>query len=488
MPDPQAQSDPAADADAQRAQQLFQSSQTYLMRRLDPRVMWLRIIAVAGLLLLFFIGIPLLAKRGIVPDDGVNFLGKFLCFGIVALGIDLIWGYTGLLSLCQALFFALGGYLMGMHLSLPEGGGRYDYPQFMTFAYYGHGTQLPWFWQPFRSGIFTVFAALAVPGLIGGLFGFFILRKRVRGVYFSIVTQALAAAAWLLISRNEMLLGGSNGLTNFYPPLTAERNWKIGLYLLTLGILVLAYLFCRVLVKSRLGRVLVAIRDKETRLYFAGYKPYAFKVFAFCVGAMLAALGGMLYAPQLGIINPQQMDVQASIFMVVMVALGGRGRLWGALYGGLFFMSVQKTLTTDVPLAWNLVVGLGAIATVLFLPDGLSGLWTSMERQITEGKNFFVAITTVLPLIVISIFLLADDLGIVPPLLQALLRSVHAADDDTHVLIVKYSVLALSLGGAIALQLGVRAAMEPPTPPPLPAASTAGVMNAPITAAAKGGA
>ena len=329
---------------------------------------------------------PLLNIAGKVPDYKVNILGQYLCFAIVALGVDLIWGYTGLLSLCQALFFALGGYLMGMHLSLPEGGGRYDYPQFMTFAYYGHGTELPWFWQPFRHFGFALFAGIAIPGLVATLFGFLILRSRVRGVYFSIITQALAAAAWLLISRNEMLLGGTNGLTNFYRPMTADRRWIISLYLLTLTVLVLAYLFCRVLVKSRLGRVLVAIRDKETRLYFAGYKPYAFKVFAFSVGAMLAGLGGMLYAPQLGIINPQQMDVQASIFAVVMVALGGRGKLWGAVFGAILFSIAPLFAHFRFPGAWLLVEGLIAVVVVLFLPDGFSGSGRRWNGKSPPGR------------------------------------------------------------------------------------------------------
>src|SRR5882724_11272016 len=250
-----------AGSDAQRAQELFQSSQTFLMRMPDIRVMRMRMAAGVIVLLLFYALVPLLNIAGKVPDYKVNILGQYLCYAIVALGVDLIWGYTGLLSLCQALFFALGAYAMAMHLSLPEGGGQYKIPQFMEFAYYGHGGQLPAFWQPFRHFGFALFAGIAIPGLVATLFGFLILRSRVRGVYFSIITQALAAATWLLMCRNEMLVGGTNGLTNFYRPMTANRGWIISLYLLTLTVLVLAYLFCRAIVKSRLGRVLVAIRD-----------------------------------------------------------------------------------------------------------------------------------------------------------------------------------------------------------------------------------
>lgn len=387
MPDLQAPNDPQADADAARTQLLFESSRTFLLRSPETGVKSLRVVVISLLLLLFFIIIPLLTLAGKIPNSQVNLLGKYLCFAIVALGIDLVWGYTGLLSLCQALFFALGGYAIGMHLSLPEGGNKYDYPQFMTFAYYGHGTELPWFWAPFRHFWFALFAGIAVPGLFAAVFGFVVLRNRVRGVYFSIITQALAYAANLLMFRNEMLLGGNNGLTNFYPPLTSARNWIIGLYLLTLTTLVVVYFICRAIVKSRLGRVLIAVRDKETRLYFAGYKPHAYKVFAFSVGAMIAGVGGMLYAPQVGIINPYNMDVYASIILVVMAALGGRGRLWGVIFGAIFFNVVQSSLTSDIPNAWILALGLMAVGIVLVFPDGIAGIWVALERELSDYQR-----------------------------------------------------------------------------------------------------
>src|SRR5258708_2386754 len=258
----------AGSSDETRSALMYRASQTFMAKMPARSVIMLRIYTISLIFLVFYVGVPLLVVAGIIPDYKVNFLGKYLCLAIVALGIDLIWGYTGLLSLCQALFFALGGYAMAMHLSLPEGGGQYDYPQFMTFAYYGHGKDLPWFWVPFRHFSFALIAGVCVPGIAAGLFGFFILRSRVRGVYFSIVTHPLAQGAWLLISRNERLWGGRNGLTNFYKPMSQAKGWIIGLYLLTLTVLVLAYLFSRAIVNSRLGRILVAVRDKETRLYF----------------------------------------------------------------------------------------------------------------------------------------------------------------------------------------------------------------------------
>ncbi len=410
--------DPAAAADEARTRRLFESSQTFLLRTPDPRVSRLRWITIALIALFFFVLAPLLTAKNVIDSYKLQLLGQYLCFAIAALGVDLIWGYTGLLTLCQALFFTLGGYCMGMFLSLPEGGGIYSYPQFMTFAYYGHGTTLPAFWVPFRHFWFAIAAGILIPGIAAGLFGFFILRSRVRGVYFSIITQALAYATWLLISRNEMLVGGTNGLTNFYRPLTQAREWIIGLYLLTVVVLVLAYLLCRVIVKSRLGRVLIAVRDKETRLYFAGYKPYAFKVFAFSVGAMIAAVGGMLYCPQMTVINPQNMDVQASIYIVVMVALGGRGRLWGAVFGALVMGVAKSAFTTDFSGAWLLMLGVIAVIAVLFFPDGFAGLWVDMEKQLAAGQNVLRACITALPLFVVSIAVGIEALGLTPQALR----------------------------------------------------------------------
>ena len=227
---------------------------------------------------------------------------------------------------------------------------------------------------------------------MAAVFGFFILRSRVRGVYFSIVTQAVASAAWLLISRNEMLLGGTNGLTNFYKPFTAERRWIIGLYLLTLRCWWSATCSAGAVTRSRLGRVLVAVRDRESRLYFAGYKPYAFKVFAFAVGAMPGGRRRDALRPAGGVITPQNMDVAASIFMVIWVALGGRGQLWGAVFGALLVNYTKASLTLRH--ARDLAAGPGGDVPrrrALF-PDGFVGLWERIEARSRRARAVQVAI------------------------------------------------------------------------------------------------
>lgn len=402
------------------SQKAFASSKTFLARAPHPDVYRLRAVVVIALLAFFFVGVPLLDVGGLVPDYKVNLLGKYLSFAILALGIDLIWGYTGLLSLCQALFFCIGGYIMAMHLSVAQGGGdvRPEYNYIPQFMFFNNVKVLPLFWRPFTSMTITLIAGFTLPAIAGATFGFFILRSRVRGVYFSIVTQALAWAMYLLISRNEMLLGGTNGLTNFYKPMIQARSWIIGLYLLTLLMLVLAYLLCLGIVRSRLGRVLVAVRDKETRLYFAGYKPYVFKVFAFAVAAMLGGIGGMLYSPQVGIITPQNMSVEESIFMVVWVALGGRGKLWGAVFGALLVLVARSSLTSDLPSAWMVVFGMTAICVVLLFPEGFVGLWAKLERQITIGEPLLRILTTALPIAAVTVFVLSEVLGLTPRFLQ----------------------------------------------------------------------
>jgi urea transport system permease protein len=237
-------------------------------------------------------------------------------------------------------------------------------------------------------------------------------------VYFSIITQALAWSAWLLISRNEMLLGGSNGLTNFYKPMTQKRSWILGLYLLTLSMTVIAYVLCRVLVKSRLGRVLIAVRDRESRLYFAGYKPYAFKVFAFAVGAMLAGVGGALYPAQVGIINPYNMNVATSIDMVIWVAVGGRGKLWGAVFGALLVNVMLSSVSSDLPSVWPFIQGGLFIGVVLLFPDGFVGIWSKLEEQVAVRAGWGRIVVAASPLIVMGGFILSEGLGLTPAFLR----------------------------------------------------------------------
>jgi len=446
--------DPAAQAAATESRLAFERSRTFVARMPDPAVTRLRMFTVIGVLLLGFVVIPMLNWIGVVPDYKVNLLGKYLCFAIAALGIDLIWGYTGLLSLCQALFFCLGGYVMAMHLSLPQGWGdvRPEYNNIPQFMFFNNLTHLPAFWMPFTSFSFTIATSILLPGGIAALLGFFILRSRVRGVYFAIVTQALAWGAWLLISRNEMLLGGTNGLTNFDKDFTTTRRWILGLYILTLTVVVLAYLVCRAIVRSRLGRVLIAVRDRETRLYFAGYKPYAYKVFAFAVGAMLAGLGGMLYPPQVGIITPQDMNVEASIFAVIAVAAGGRGRLWGAVYGALLVNVLRSSLSSDLRSGWLLVDGLLFIVVPLFFAEGFVGIWSKLEEQVTIRAGFKRIGITVSPLIILSIFILVEALGLEPAALQ---HTIPIPIMDT-VIQWKYLLLIALLGANVAAYFSQR--------------------------------
>ena len=423
----------------------YERSRTFLSKMPDPSVVRLRFVSVTLVIALFVLVIPGLNVAGVVPDYKINLLGKYLCFAILAMGIDLIWGYTGLLSLCQALFFSLGGYAMAMHLSVKAGGGdvRPEYNDIPQFMFFNNVRELPWFWKPFQSMTFSLFAGLMLPCLVASVFGFFIFRSRVRGVYFSIITQALAWGAWLLISRNEMLLGGTNGLTNFYKPMMESRPWIIALYLLTLLVLAGVYLVCRAITCSRLGRVLIAIRDRETRLYFAGYQPYAFKVFAFAVGAMIAGIGGMLYSPQVGIITPQNMSVPTSILMVIWVALGGRGKLWGAIYGALLVNVSLSSLSSDLPSLWLFVQGGMFLAVVLFFPDGFVGLWDVLEQKLRRGESWISMAMTASPLIILGLFALTESLGLMP---QVLRKSAWESESIGQMQ-YKYIVLAIVLIG-----------------------------------------
>jgi urea transport system permease protein len=409
-----------------RARLAYRSSQTFMGRAPDPRVLWMRIVVTAGLLILFFIVIPLLSASNLIEGYRLNHLGRVLAYVIAALGLDLIWGFSGFLSLCQAMFFCMGAYIMAMHLSLAAGGGdvRPEYNNIPQFMFFNNVSSLPWFWRPFSSTAVTIFLAIAIPAGSSAILGFFFFRSRVRGVYFSIVTQALAWGAWLLISRNEMLLGGTNGLTNFYKPYTESHGWILAWYFGTLIALTICYLLLFFLVRSRLGRVLIAVRDKETRLYFAGYRPYAFKMFAWAVAGALAGIGGIFYAPQQGIITPQNMSVLESIMFAIFVALGGRGRLWGAVLGTVIVLYAESALSSDLYAIWPFVLGMLFVLVPLFLPDGLVGFWTAFERQLASGAPFVTMFFTVLPLLSLGLFVLAEALGIEPALMQRQLDGV----------------------------------------------------------------
>lgn len=336
-------------------------------------------------LFVFLVLVPLLYGMGMISPETLNLWGRYGCFAIAALGLDLVWGYTGLLSLCQSLFFALGGYAMGMYLAMH---GPLDGPGIPRCLYVVSsdvsGFQLPWFWRSFGSFPAAVLLGLLVPGLAAFIIGYSTFRSRVKGVYFSILTQAITLGGWLVFCRNSVRLCGTNGLTNFVTLAgfdLSKPSVKLGLYIATVILLAVSYLGCKYMVDSRLGRILIAIRDKESRLRFSGYRPTSYKVFVFVVGAALAGLGGMLYTPQTGIMTPTHMTVERSILMVIWVAVGGRGTLSGAILGTLLVNSLYSLLTSHWPSTWLFVEGALFIGVVLFFPDGLMSLWRRWMTQ-----------------------------------------------------------------------------------------------------------
>jgi urea transport system permease protein len=311
-----------------------------------------------------------------ISNFTLNLFGKFLTYAILALGLDLLWGYAGVLSLGHGVFFGLGAYAMGMHLMLEIGSKSVYQSALPDFMVWNQVTALPLFWRPFQSSLFTLAAIVLVPALFGFAFGYLAFRSRIRGVYFSIITQALALSAWLVFNRNEMNLGGTNGLADFKTvfgfPLNQPASQR-GLYVVTALTLIGAYLLCRWITLTRAGKVLVAIRDSETRVLFSGYSPAAYKLFVFVVSAALAGIAGALYAPQVGIITPAKIGVLPSIEMVVWVAAGGRGTLYGAVLGAFGVNWLQSWLTTSYPDLWLLFLGGLFMGAVLFFPDGVVG-------------------------------------------------------------------------------------------------------------------
>ncbi len=358
-----------------------------LVRRIESSTT----IAIIALLLVIM---PGLYKVGAIDIIVVNQLGRFLCYAIVALGIDLIWGYCGILSLCQAMFFCLGGYAIGMHMALhgPLDGAGIPRCLYVVTSVV-EGFELPGFWKPFRTLGAAIFLGMAIPGLVAFIFGYFTFRSRVRGVYFSIITQATVVAACLIFRRNETRLCGTNGLTNFETLAGFDLrlpSTRLGLYYITVLALIAVFLACRYVIGSRLGRLLLAVRDNESRLRFAGFQPVTIKAFAFTAAGVIAGIGGMLYAPQNGIITPYKMEPKESIVMVLWVAIGGRGTLTGAVLGALLINYTESTLTSWLPSAWPFVEGGLFVGVVLLFPDGLMGAW----RNVTRGDRRPAAATT----------------------------------------------------------------------------------------------
>jgi urea transport system permease protein len=326
-----------------------------------------------------------------VPNYVVGLLGKYLCYALLAISVDLIWGFCGILSLGHGAFFALGGYAMGMYLMRQIGDrgvyGNAELPDFMVFLDW---TELPWYWHGFDIFAFAAAMVFLAPGALALVFGWLAFRSRVTGVYLSIITQAMTFALMLAFFRNDMGFGGNNGMTNFKEILGFDlrsNGTRAGLFAASAVALALGYLLCRWIVASKLGRVLVAIRDAETRVRFLGYRVEHYKLFVFTVSAMLAGLAGALYVPQVGIINPGEFAPPISIEIVIWVAVGGRGSLYGAALGAVLVNYAKTYFTGALPEAWLYMLGGLFIATTLFLPKGLVGTVPALIWRRGGGKG-----------------------------------------------------------------------------------------------------
>ncbi|WP_410013801.1 urea ABC transporter permease subunit UrtC [Sodalis sp. C49] len=302
----------------------------------------------------------------------LTLVGKILCYAVVAIALDLVWGYAGLLSLGHGLFFALGGYAMGMYLMRQAAGD--GLPAFMSFLSW---SELPWFWAGTQHFAWALCLIMLAPGLLALVFGYFSFRSKIKGVYFSIMTQALTYAAMLLFFRNETGFGGNNGFTGFTTLLgfqVTATTTRVGLFLVTVLLLAASLLLGFALARSKFGRVLTAVRDAENRLIFCGYDPKGFKLFVWTLSAVLCGLAGALYVPQVGIINPGEMSPTNSIEAAIWVALGGRGTLVGPLLGAGIVNGAKSWFTMAMPEYWQLFLGLMFILVTLLLPQGVIGL------------------------------------------------------------------------------------------------------------------
>ena len=312
-----------------------------------------------------------------MSDYAVALVGKIMCYAICALAMDLIWGYTGILSLGHGLFFALGGYVMGMYLMRQigtDGNYKSDLPDFMVFLDW---KTLPWTWTFSDSFLATLLLVVLVPGLLAFVFGYFAFRSRIKGVYFSIITQALTFAAMLLFFRNETGFGGNNGFTDFKRILDlpiATPAMRMTLFVITGWTLLMSYLFARWLVQSKFGRVLQAIRDAESRVMFSGYSPLPYKLTIWVISAVMCGIAGALYVPQVGIINPSEMSPANSIEMAVWAAVGGRASLIGPIVGAFLVNGAKSWLTVTAPEFWLYFLGALFIGVTLYLPHGVMGL------------------------------------------------------------------------------------------------------------------
>ncbi len=350
-----------------------------------------------GLILAALILVPVL--NVIVPPESplhmptwlVSLMGKYLCYAILALALDLVWGYCGILSLGHSAFFALGGYAMGMYLMRQIGSrgvyGNPVLPDFMVFLNY---KELPWFWYGFDMFPFALLMVFLAPGILAFVFGWFAFRSRVTGVYLSIITQALTYALMLAFFRNDMGFGGNNGLTDFKDILGFPVQWqgtRLVLFMLTLVALAGCYIFARFIVTSKAGKVLVAVRDAESRTRFLGFRVERYKLFVFVASAMMAGLAGALYVPQVGIINPSEFQAGNSIEVVIWVAVGGRGTLIGAVIGAVLVNFAKTTFTTGALAPyWLFALGALFVLTTLYMPKGVIGTWGEWREKRREKQ------------------------------------------------------------------------------------------------------
>ena len=341
-------------------------------------------IALAALTLCVLVGVPILSL--VVPETSVFFMsayalsliGKIMCFAIAALALDLVWGYCGILSLGHGLFFAIGGYIMGMYLMRQigsEGVYKSELPDFMVFLDW---KELPWFWKGSEHFWWMLMMLILVPGVISWIFGYFAFRSRIKGVYFSIITQALTYAAMLLFFRNETGFGGNNGFTDFKRILgysISAPSTRVTLFIVTFLVLLGSFILCRSLITSKMGRVITAVRDAESRLMFCGYNPLGYKLFIWVLSAILCAIAGALFVPQVGIINPGEMSPTNSIEMAIWVAIGGRGTLLGPIIGAFAVSGAKSFFTTNFAEYWLFFLGMMFVLVTLFLPNGLLGIY-----------------------------------------------------------------------------------------------------------------
>lgn len=352
---------------------------TLTLTRRAPRLsLLLGSVLVALLLIMPFLALLPAAHPLALSTWTLTLVGKVLCYAVVAVALDLVWGYAGLLSLGHGLFFALGGYAMGMYLMRQAAGD--GLPAFMSFLSW---SELPWYWWGTQHFAWAMVLVVALPGLLGLVFGWFAFRSKIKGVYFSIMTQALTYAGMLLFFRNETGFGGNNGFTGFTTllgqPVTAVST-RIGLFLATVILLLAALLIGFMLARSKFGRILTAVRDAENRLMYCGYDPRGFKLLVWTLSAVLCGLAGALYVPQVGIINPGEMSPTNSIEAAIWVALGGRGTLVGPVLGAGLVNGAKSLFTVAMPEYWQLFLGLIFIVVTLFLPRGVIGLLRRGEK------------------------------------------------------------------------------------------------------------